>query len=83
MSRSPVDLNTYDDVPVSALRFDPAAGWASVPPALFADWLEVVARVARVIAREYQKPDLPDVIAFRCETIASDGPTGRARISTT
>lgn len=76
MSRPADDLNTYEDVPVSALSFDAAGGWASVPRTLLCDWLEVVARVARVIAPEYAKPDLPDAFGFKCETIASDGPYG-------
>jgi hypothetical protein len=58
------------------LSFDAADGWASIPRALLCDWLEVVARAARVIAPAYAKPDLPDAIAFKCETISSDGPYG-------
>jgi hypothetical protein len=75
MSFEPV-VHTYEDVPVSPLSFDATAGWAAIPRALLCDWLEVVARVARVIAPEYAKPDLPDAIAFKCETISSDGPYG-------
>lgn len=70
------ELHTYEKVRVSPVPFDASLGWANIPRQLLIDWAALVTRVAQVIAPDFAPPPLPDPIAFRHETIASDGPYG-------
>jgi hypothetical protein len=70
----PVTLHSYENVPVSTVPFNPAAGWHLVPCRLLVDWVALVERVARAIAPAYAAAPLPDPVVFAHEIIPSDGP---------
>lgn len=70
------ELHAYENVRVSPLGFDGARGWPDVPPALVVDWLAVLVRATRVIAPDYEAPEVPYPLTFQRTDITSDGPYG-------
>jgi hypothetical protein len=70
-----IDLNTYENILVSGVKYDFSQNWhENIPHRLYAEWAALVVKLAEAVHPAFDAPPFPASLNFQTEAIPSDLP---------